>query len=560
MAEPIRGGRVTVLEANAFTSFNAASASGNTDINAKIAHATRSGFGYVSPDRAIVRNERFGTYRKQSDDPFTVQYTVSPGVVWSDGTSIDAVDLVLAWAAGSGYFDDDTADGRGTRYFAPAGGVLRLAQTGFPEIGDDGRSITLTFTKRPTEWELALVVDVPAHVVAEKVGLPGKASLISLFRQTPKGNRRAPQTFSSPRLLAVAQVWNTGFDATTLPTDPVLTLSSGPYRVQSLVPGTSMTLVRNSTYAWGPDPAPDEIVVGFVPSTAAQVAGLMDGSADVIVPQAAMDGIAALEALGSSPHAVQRFEQPGYEHLDLSFRGPFKDRAVREAFLRTVPRSEIARAIVGALDPDVAPLDSHFFLPGHPAYQRVVKDNGSADYREPDVDRARRMLGDTAPRVRILYNTDNPNRVAAFRQVRAAAEKAGFVVVDGGRGGSAWTRALAGGDYDAAIFAWAVPEPAASVAGQIFASDAPNNFNGFSDSEADSLIADIAVTAETEKRDQLLARLDRKLWDSAYGLPLYRTIGVVAHNAELAGVAPAGTVLGIWSSLFDWGWLTPRSG
>lgn len=558
-AEAARGGRVTVLEANAFSSFNAASASGSTDINARIAHATRSGFCYVSPDGAIVRNERFGTCRVVSEDPFTVEYKVNPGVVWSDGTPVDAADLLLAWAAGSGYYDDDTADGAGTRYFRPAAGTSRLAATGFPQIGDDFRSITLTFGKRPPEWELALGVDQPAHVVAVKAGLTGKNALTSLLRQTPRGNRRSPQP-SSLRLLAAAQFWNSGFDSAGLPADPLISVSTGPYRVQAIEPGVSLTLTRNPRYTSGPDPALDEIVVRFVPSTASQVAGLMEGSADLISPQSGMEGLGALEALDDSAHTIQRFNQPGFDHLDLNFFGPFKERAVREAFLRTVPRADITRAVIGALDPGAALLDSFVFLPGHPAYDRVVKENGSSDYQDHDLDRARRMLGDSAPRIRILYNSDNPNRVTAFRLIRSSAERAGFIVLDGGRSGSAWSLSLGAKDYDAAIFGWAVPEPAASIAGQIFATGAPSNFNGFSDTESDSLIADMNVAAEREKRDQLLARLDRRLWESAYGLPLYRAVGVVAHSSELLGVRPGINVLGAWASLYEWAWSTAREG
>ncbi len=66
--------------------------------------------------------------------------------------------------------------------------------------------------------------------------------------------------------------------------------------------------------------------------------------------------------------------------------------------------------MVGDLIPDAKPLDSHVFLPSHPKYADTVKDNGSEDYADVDIDGATSLLAGTTPTIRILYNRDNPNR------------------------------------------------------------------------------------------------------------------------------------------------------
>ena len=143
VGEAKRGGSVTVAEANTFSSFNPYSADGNTDINSKIGYITHSGFYYLDDAARVVRNEKFGRYEKVSDQPLKVRYTVNEGVKWSDGEAIDAGDLLLSWAAGSGYFDDaDPLAGTGTTYFSVASDTSGLAGTVLPEIGADGRSIT----------------------------------------------------------------------------------------------------------------------------------------------------------------------------------------------------------------------------------------------------------------------------------------------------------------------------------------------------------------------------------------------------------------------------------
>jgi peptide/nickel transport system substrate-binding protein len=189
VGETKRGGSVTVAEVNAFTSFNPFSAAGNTDINTKIGHVTHSGFYYLDNTERVVRNEKFGRYEKVSDRPLKVKYTVNEGVKWSDGDAVDAGDLLLAWAAGSGYFDDaDAKAGTGTTYFSAASDRTGLAATALPELGSDGRSITLEYLSPYADWEVAFDVGLPAHVVAAKSGLNDEGDLIELLRNSPRGD------------------------------------------------------------------------------------------------------------------------------------------------------------------------------------------------------------------------------------------------------------------------------------------------------------------------------------------------------------------------------------
>ena len=74
------GGSATVVEVNAFNTFNPNTADGNTDINSKISYATHSGFFYIDNKLNVVRNEKFGKMEKVSDNPLTVKYTINEGV------------------------------------------------------------------------------------------------------------------------------------------------------------------------------------------------------------------------------------------------------------------------------------------------------------------------------------------------------------------------------------------------------------------------------------------------------------------------------------------------
>ncbi|MDF2050291.1 ABC transporter family substrate-binding protein [Arthrobacter sp. Cr_A7] len=551
VGEAKRGGVATVAEVNAFSSFNPYSADGNTDINSKVGYITHSGFYYLDDSAAVVRNDKFGRFEKVSDEPLKVKYTVNEGVKWSDGEAIDAGDLLLSWAAGSGYFDDaDPMTGAGTRYFSVASDTSGLAGTVLPELGDDRRSITLEYATPYADWEVAFDVGLPAHVVAAKSGLNDEEDLIDLIQDSPRGDPEKPAV--NAELKRVADFWNSGFDTKSLPDDPALYLSSGPYIVRDIVPEVSMRLVRNRDYVWGAEPWLDEITIRFTGALPAAVDALRNGQVDIISPQPSAGTEDLFAGLAEQGNTLERYNQSGYDHLDLNFSGPFAQEDVREAFLKTVPRQAIVDAVVGDLVPDAKPLDSHVFLPAQPKYPDTVKNNGSSDFAEVDIEAARALLDGDTPTVRILYNRDNPNRAEAFALIRDSAAQAGFQVVDGGQSSADWAKSLGGSGYDAALLGWIGTGAGVSRVPQIFRTGSGSNFNGFSDADADKAMEQLARTTDLGKQDELLAEIDRRIWENAYGLPLYQTIGTTAFGPRITGVKSSSGPLGVWWNVWEW--------
>jgi peptide/nickel transport system substrate-binding protein len=551
VGEAKRGGGATVAEVNAFSSFNPYSADGNTDINSKVGYITHSGFYYLDDSAAVLRNDKFGRFEKVSDEPLKVKYTVNEGVKWSDGEAIDAGDLLLSWAAGSGYFDDaDPMAGTGTKYFSVASDTSGLAGTVLPELGDDGRSITLEYATPYADWEVAFDVGLPAHVVAAKSGLNDEEDLIDLIEDSPRGDPEKPA--ANEELKRVADFWNSGFDTKSLPDDPALYLSSGPYIVRDIVPEVSMRLVRNRDYVWGAEPWLDEITIRFTGALPAAVDALRNGQVDIISPQPSAGSEDVFAGLTEQGTTLERYNQSGYDHLDLNFSGPFAEEDVRQAFLKTVPRQAIVDAVVGDLLPDAKPLDSHVFLPAQPKYPDTVKNNGSSDFSEVDIEAARALLDGDTPTVRILYNRDNPNRAEAFRLIRDSAALAGFQVADGGQSSADWARSLGGTGYDAALLGWIGTGAGVSRVPQIFRTGSGSNFNGFSDGDADKAMQQLARTTDLGKQDELLAEIDRRIWENAYGLPLYQTIGTTAFGPRVTGVKSSSGPLGVWWNVWEW--------
>ncbi|KPN22043.1 ABC transporter family substrate-binding protein [Arthrobacter sp. Edens01] len=555
------GGSVRVVEVNAFSSFNSNTANGNVDINGKIAYATHSGFNYITDELKVEPLEDFGTYEKLSDDPLQVKYTVNEGVNWSDGEPVDADDLMLLWAVNSGHFNDATQNEEGetvsgTTYFDYAGDTSGLGLTDVPEIGDDGRSITLTYSKPFADWEVAFGamtdggVSTPAHVVAEKAGLADGDALIELLQNTPAGDPANPAPVNE-ELKAVADFWNTGFDTKSLPSDASLYLSNGPFIVSEIDPENSMTLTRNEDYNWGPEPKIDEIVVRYIGEAPAQVQALKNGEVDIIAPQPSADTVEQIEAIDGV--SMNSGNQLSYDHVDLNYTGVFADQNVRTAFMKVIPRQAIVDSIIKKLNPDAAPLDSEIFLADQAAYAESAANNGSSEFAEVDVEGAKELLAGATPEVRIMYNKDNPNRADAYTLIAQSASEAGFKVVDGGLGASDWGSALGTGTYDASIFGWINSGVGVTGVPQIFKTGAASNYNGFSSPEADALMDELIIETDVEKQEELQIQIDKLIWESSYGLPLFQSPGVDAHSDRIGGIdsfMPNQT--GVWWNFWEW--------
>ncbi|MPY09636.1 ABC transporter family substrate-binding protein [Arthrobacter sp. KR32] len=553
------GGNIRVVEVNAFSSFNSNSSEGNVDINGKIAYATHSGFVYINNDLEVEKNEDFGTMEVLSEDPLSVKYTVNEGVNWSDGEPVDGGDLLLSWAIGSGYFNDATTDDAGeivsgATYFDYAGDTGGLALTELPEIGDDGRSITLNYSEPFADYEVAFGlmteggISTPAHVLAEKGGLADEDALIELIETEPKGDPESP--VERPEVQALADFWNTGFDTKSLPTDESLFLSNGPFIASAITPDQSMTLTRNEDYSWGPEAKVDEITVRYIGEAPAQVQALQNGEVDIIAPQASADTVEQLEGLEGV--TVEQGNQLSYDHLDLNFSGVFEDEAVREAFMKTVPRQQIVETIVKKINPDAQPLDSQLFLTDQAPYEESSSNNGSEAYAEVDIEGAKELLDGATPEVRIMYNRDNPNRLNSYTLIAESAAQAGFKIVDGGLGSSDWGAALGNGTYDATIFGWINSGVGVSGVPQIFKSGNGSNFNGFSSPEADELMNELIVTTDPDEQDALQVQIDKLIWDSKYGLPLFQVPGVDAYSDNVTGIEYMPNQTGVWWNFWDW--------
>jgi peptide/nickel transport system substrate-binding protein len=541
-----------------FYSQNNLSSSGNATANANIIYLTTSTFNYYDGDLNLVPNTEFGTYEKLSDDPLTVKYTVNEGVEWSDGTPVDAADLYLYWGpqadalfntvtADDVEFDEETgAVNAGDEvYFDGSSAAMNLILQA-PEIGDDGRSVTLVYDSPRSDWEVSFQPSpMAAHAVANlALGIEdpeeGKQAIIDAFTDN-----------DSAALAKIAESWNNDFNYTSMPDNELLYLSNGAYVMTEYVENQFLTVTANPDYNWGPAPKVESITIRYTEDPLASVTALQNGEVDLIQPQSSVDVIQTLETIDGI--TFQPEAEGTYEHVDVIFNngGPFdpatyggdedKARAVRQAFLLSVPRSEIMEKLIVPLQPDATLRNSHTVVPGSPAYEDVVAANGSDFYTDDDEanrETAKQLLADagvTTPiDVRFLYGASNVRRANEYQLIAGSASQVGFNVIDEGDDG--WSSRLTQTDtYDASLFGWQSTNTFALNSEANYITGGVNNYAGYSNDDIDAWYQEMAsADADTEK--ELTINIEKQLNEDGYSVSIFQFPGVVAWRNELSGV------------------------
>src|SRR6478752_320641 len=572
-----KGGEVRVAWNDPPLSFNNNTTHSNSVAIGNIMYFTNNGFTYYDKDLNLINDDQFGTCTVVSLDPLTVKYTVNEGVKWSDGVQIGAADLILSWGARSTNFNDEEAQLDADGKLLPSAGVafdqtdvsLKLIKD-FPTIGDDGRSATFVWSKYYLDYQTASPANtnaagtlIPAHVVAKKalkIDDPTAANeaLINAFKNNDK-----------TALKPIADFWNTGFDTDQLPSDPDLYLSSGPYKVTSYTQRKNLTLERNPDYNWGPIPSVDKISYSIIGDPTAAVQALTNEEIDVISPQATADIYQSVAGLKDRGIEVKTGDGGTYEHVDLVFAngGPFdpakyggdaeKALKVRQAFLKTVPRTEILDRLIKPINPDAVLRESFVLVPGAPGYDIVSEANGMGAFDQVDIPGAQQLLteaGVTGPiDVRLLYAANNPRRSNEYDLMKASAQQAGFNLIDGQS--PRWGTLLPSIDqYDASLFGWINTSTGIAESQANYVTTGSNNFGKYSNESVNAAFDRITgADLPKEERSAQLSTIEKQLVDDAFGTVIFQFPNVVAWNStKVDGVSDLSLSPVVLSNYWEW--------
>jgi peptide/nickel transport system substrate-binding protein len=400
-AKAAKNGTVNLYETNPLSGFNGAVTGFNLVTNTTIGYLRSSGFGYYDNKRNWIQNTTFGSYKVVSNKAtdFRVQYTVAPGRVWSDGTPITGIDLLLThvifsreYAKAAGLGDWAAKDVMAFNSAGISSSTYSQFVAGDPIVSSDEMSVTVRYKQKFPNWDLGGLGPNPVHAwlqVAE-----GKTSLQSASANEAARDRfyAAYKSKDTDVLKSIGKVWSTGFNITDVnaaTTNPLLWVTNGGFNTVSAIKGQSVTLKANPRYNSGPKMSGDieNIVMKFVSDGNPAIQALENGEISIYAGQQTADGVAALKKLKGI--TTVGGEGGAYEHVDLR-SGPYysggtpynglfsgngtKATDLRKAFLLCVPRQEIITKLVTPVNPDLPPLRS-VTVPTHvdPMYSKLLE-------------------------------------------------------------------------------------------------------------------------------------------------------------------------------------------
>lgn len=556
-----------------FYEYNDDSQTGNATANSVVLYMIKSGFNYYDADLELQQDDSFGTYEKISDDPLQVKYTFADTAQWSDGTPVDAADLVMYWGAKNNRFNTVEAEydedyevtneeelDAGVYFNATSSSVSLIEE--FPEISDDGKSVTFTYTKPFGDWEVNMGVGVPAHVVAMhalNISDPQEAkdALVNAFKDE-----------DTDALSAISKFWNEGFQfGETLPDDESLYLSSGPYLLTELREDQYVTLEKNPDYEGDHQVSIDKITIQYSESPEAHVQALENGDIDLIAPQATADILTSLEQLGDD-YTVLTGEEGTYEHVDVVFDngGPFDPKTydgdeeaalkVRQAFLKLIPRQEIVDKLVLPLNPDGHIRNSYTMIPDAPMYGPITEANGMSDYDEVDLEGAKALLEEvgveTPIDVRLMFAQGNERRENQYSLISESVGQEDLFNLINSSSPDWGTLLEDSSQYDASLFGWQSTSTAVTESDANYRTGGQNNFGGYTNDEVDGWFDELQVATEEDEQQELLTNIETQLVDDAFGLTLWQFPSVTAYNNSLQGVDAISINPTIFHGFWNW--------
>jgi peptide/nickel transport system substrate-binding protein len=574
-AEAATRSLVVVHESNPLTSFNSGTPETNLVTNADVGYLTGMGFAYYDDKKNLIRNTTFGTFAevKKSGCAQAVKYTVKPGRVWSDGTPIDGVDLLMSHVLSSGQYSKDAglgdpADTTKVPAFNSGGygGPYDNNVKGVPALSTDKMSVTVCYSSYQPDWQIMGPGPAPVHTYVQLANGKTSAQSLSQNKTDKAAFKSAFDSKNTDLLKKIADVWSNDFNINVVndSTNPLLFVGNGGYLVKSAVADASVTLTVNPKYNSGPKLAGGikTVVFKFINDSTAAAQALANKELDIYAGQPTADAVAALEALKGV--TVKGGVSACFEHLDLrigsgeagkKYTGPMagmskKSKELRKAFLLAYPREGIVDTLVTPVNENAVVVNSAFLLPGQKGYNEVsayTKSVYSKGTQEARTAAALKLVkkwypsakaGSKAITVNMLWGQpSNTRRANEFQLARNELAKAGFNLTNAG-GTSGWSGFLADNSYDAHFYAWCPSSVSQTGTNANFQSDGSNNSLGYNSKAMDKLtkkletkLSDAQVTATIKAAEKLLA-------DDAVTLSIFQHPAVTAYNAKLKNVKP----------------------
>ena len=578
---------VQIVQSNALTGLNPSVSQMNLTFNTDVAYLSGIGFTYYNNKATLVDNTAFGTYKIVSKKPFKVQYTVNKGRVWSDGTPINGVDLLLTHVTSDGSYSriaglGDPNDAAVAPKFDSLGygGLYEEHVVGLPILSPDKMSITVEYDAQVPDWRLLAPGVTPVHTLV--LMAEGKSALGTAKENLAAKDRflKAFDTYNTATLGKIGTIWSKDYNISTVnaDTNPLLLVGNGPFMVKSAVANGAVTMVRNPKYNSGPKvKSLERVVFKVIGDGTAAAQALKNGEVDIYAGQPTADAVAQLKAMAPTVKVIGG-DQAVYEHIDLRvgpaygttapYDGPFagmsqKAKDLRTAFLLAYPREEIIEKIVKPINPASELMNSLMVFNSEPSYKTITAKSGVSKFTAgTQASRTAAALalvkkyypsaaaGSGSVKIKLLFGQpSNARRVAEAALLKAEAAKAGFDVDVTPTSG--WSSYGKDPKFDAAFFAWV--KSAAFQSGNVGTYETQANAQGYSNATIDKIYKELGASPKTPAEiADLFTKVDAELIKDAVTLPIFQHPSANGVNAKLQGVSPSPFAPNLVWNLWDW--------
>lgn len=376
---------------------NAGSLEGRSTQAQLLSTALYPGVYVPGPQGQMIPNTDLVTTQELPGPERRVNYSLSQGAVFSDGTPVTCSDYLLAFTAGT--------------HPALFGSSMPLFDdTAQLTCTPGSKDFTVIFKEgRGARWrglfEAGTVL--PAHAVAKQLGLTTEQLVEEL------------ESEDVDRLRPVASVWRDSFNLDNF--DAELQTSFGPYAIES-VGDDGEVVLRANEYYYGDAPAEPKIVVWPGSADAAALAEngelvvgqLRDHTPDWFDPNAENNRLEVTTIAGKLTEVLQFPEV-----------GTWANEENRRALSRCVDPRGVAEAASAAADEPVAVAPLHVLQNDDTLAKRI---DGAVQPRlDVDVEAARAVEG---MEVRVGASYPSERYTAMVEAMRRSCEPAGVRIVD----------------------------------------------------------------------------------------------------------------------------------
>ncbi|MFC4947965.1 peptide ABC transporter substrate-binding protein [Pseudonocardia sp. GCM10023141] len=443
-----------------------------------------------------------------------VTYRINPAAVWSDGRPITSEDIK--------YTALQIRDGQDV-----------FSKTGYDQIAaidtPDPKTAVVTFTKVFANWR-SLFSDtsgiLPSHLLAGK-------------------DRSA--------------VMKDGY-----------TFSGRPWKIESWVKGSAVTLVPNPNY-WGAKPKLDKVTFQFTSDTAAAFQAFKTGQLDALYPTPQLDAIDQIKAGVPNAQSAVDAQSGNLEALWLNnATAPFDSTAFRQAVSYSLDRKAIATRLYGALgvtEPAqsvLTPIIAQYggsdfaqFVPDPAKVTSLMQGDGWA--KDPDGIWAK---NGTRATFSITSLAGNKRRELTEQILQQQLRSAGFdATITNTTAADLFGKRGPAGQFQMGLWTLITTFPEPTLSDSFSSTAIPSPANGNSGinfaritvpgidavlSKADSVTDETARIAATKEADRMLA-------NSAAVLPLDAIPNVLLWNKKIGGPVTINPSQGPFWNLDQWG-------